>query len=257
MGGSQHPIALDRTKRRRLLSSWKPTTWTGRRAHLGNSKEAFDAEVHAICRAIKGFDGRIEENRQYSVFSDSTVAIDRTATGGQGPGQATATKVIEVGQRLMHRGNMITVRCTPVHRGAECNEVADDWAKEAAEDTADAEDRLRLRVTSISHMTRAVAEAKTQGTKSWIENQVRRRRGYNPPKREQAPNEPQKRTEGPGQSILPGEARAPQSKALWKSVGKACREAPEDPSDKDALQRRLLQWCWPSYGTPRSARWFL
>ena len=74
-------------------------------------------------------------------------------------------------------------------QGSGMNEVADDWAKEAAEDTADAVGRLRLRMTSLSHMTRAVTEAKPQGTKSWIENQVRRRRGYNPPKREQAPNE--------------------------------------------------------------------
>ena len=86
----------------------------------------------------------------------------------------------------------------PVHKGVERNEVADDWAKEAAEDTADAVDRPRPLETSLSRMTRAVTEAKPQGTKSWIENQARRCRGYKPSKREQAPDEPQKRTEGPG-----------------------------------------------------------
>ena len=89
-----------------------------------------------------------------------------------------AVAIIEVGKKLGHRGNTVTIRWTQV----EGNEVANDWAKGAAESTAGAIDRLQLRETSLSHPTRATTEAKTQGAKSWIRNRVNRRRGHRFPK---------------------------------------------------------------------------
>lgn len=53
-----------------------PGGWTGRRYHLGNNKEVFDAETYAILRALKIFDRRQESGRSYTIFADSTAAIN-------------------------------------------------------------------------------------------------------------------------------------------------------------------------------------
>lgn len=64
--------------------------WTGRRYNLGNNKEAFGEETYAIFRALKIFDQGQESGRQYTIFADSTVAINivRTDTIGQGQQRA-------------------------------------------------------------------------------------------------------------------------------------------------------------------------
>ena len=61
------------------------------------------------------------------------------------------------------RGNTLTLRWVPSHLGIEGNEVADDWAKRAAEDQGDSVPRAYLRETSFAHMTRRVTEARTAG----------------------------------------------------------------------------------------------
>ena len=141
----------------------------------------------------------------------------------------------------------------------EDNEVADDWAKEAAESTDVAVDRPCLREPGLAHMTGAATEAKTHGTKGWTRNNVNRRRGYKPLK-ETSPERASKASEkalasrycqhaatgvylcsrmgrGPsdkcwrcGRSgeqtryhpLVRCEGGATQSKALWESAGKAC-----------------------------------
>ena len=49
--------------------------WVGRRFHLGNNKEVFDAEVFAIYQALRISDARQETGQMYTVFSDSQPAI--------------------------------------------------------------------------------------------------------------------------------------------------------------------------------------
>ena len=90
-------------------------------------------------------------------------------------GQLLAVAIIEVGENLGHRGNMVAIRRTSAHRGLDGNEVANNWAKEAAESTAGAIDRLHLRETSLSKLTRATTEAGAQSIKRCIRNHVDRR----------------------------------------------------------------------------------
>ena len=99
-----------------------------------------------------------------------------------GPGQRFAVAIIEVGSRLASRGNTLTLRWMPSHLGIEGNEIADDWAKRAAEDQGDSFPRAYLRETSFAHMARRVAEARSAGVSKWIVDHVNRRRRYNPPK---------------------------------------------------------------------------
>lgn len=125
---------------------------------------------------------RREENRQYTTSPDPTAAISRAATDGLEPGLSLATAIIEVGNRLRLRSNTVNIRWAPAHKEVEGNEVADDdWAKEAAENSAGAIGLPHPRETSLAHRTRVTTKAKSQG-KSWIEKHAWRRRGYKPPK---------------------------------------------------------------------------
>ena len=54
--------------------------WTGRRFHLGNDKEVFDAETFAIYQALRILEARSQSRRKYTVFSDSQAAIRRVLT---------------------------------------------------------------------------------------------------------------------------------------------------------------------------------
>ena len=99
-----------------------------------------------------------------------------------GPGQRFAVAIIEVRSRLLSRGKTLTPRRVPSHLGVEGNEVADDWAKRAAEDQGDSVPRAYLRETSFAHMTRRVTEARSAGVSKWIVDHVNRQRRYSPPK---------------------------------------------------------------------------
>ena len=51
------------------MCAWKAREgWTGKRYHLGNNKEVFDAEALAVYRALRLFDARQEIGRRYTVF---------------------------------------------------------------------------------------------------------------------------------------------------------------------------------------------
>ena len=60
-------------------------------------------------------------------------AISRVQHDRTGPVQALAKDAIEAAEQLTNRGNTLTLRWTPDHRGIEGNEQADATAKRAAE----------------------------------------------------------------------------------------------------------------------------
>ena len=89
--------------------------WTGHRFHLGTNREVFDAEIFAIYQALCTLDERQENGRMYTIFSDSTAAIDRISTDTLGPGQRFAVAASEVCSRIAARDNEVTVRWVPAH----------------------------------------------------------------------------------------------------------------------------------------------
>lgn len=178
----EDPPWIGRSTGRKYTPGRRRAGWTGKRYHLGKNKEVFDAELYALYQAAKTFEAREEEGRSYTILSDSTAAIKRIRSDETGPGQRFAIAIMEVCDRLASRGNGLTVRWVPSHLGAEGNEVADEWAKMAAEGPRDTVSRRYLGKTSFAHMARRVSEARSAGVQKWIEDHVDRRRRYKPPK---------------------------------------------------------------------------
>ena len=99
---------------------------------MGGGREAYDAELAAVVYALAHFHGRDRDGQDYTIFTDSTAAMRRMMGDAPGPGQDMAIRAIEIAERLVRRGNTITIRWTPAHVGIEGNERADLAAKEAA-----------------------------------------------------------------------------------------------------------------------------
>ena len=163
--------------------------WDGRCFHLRDNKEVFDAETYAIAQALNILDRRQEKGRRYTVFVDSTSAIDRIMTDGIGPAQSFGVAAIEGCTRVMARNNKVTVRWVPAHHGVAGNEKADEYAKAAAEgDRPDSlravPDKLRWE-TSLSHMTRVATKAPACRTRQWTSERLGdpRRKYRTPPGR--------------------------------------------------------------------------
>ena len=106
--------------------------WEGKRFHLGDSKEAFDAEVFAIYQAPRAFWSGGRSGRRFAVFSDCQPAIQRARSDALGPGQCWARAIIEVASRLVAKGNEVAICWVPAHVGVTGNEKADEMAKGAA-----------------------------------------------------------------------------------------------------------------------------
>ena len=160
---------------------WQEGEWRGDGSFLGTNKEVFDAEVYALLGAIRLLNDREETGADYTVFSDSQAAIFRLHHEECGPAQALARAAITAAQELRARGNDITIRWKPSHRGVAGNERADALAREAAAEELRRETPDYLREASLAHLTRKITEARSHETSSWIRASVKRRHRYRPP----------------------------------------------------------------------------
>ena len=148
---------------------------------LGTNKEAFDAEVYAICEAISLLDRREQREQSYTIFSDSQAAIFRVLHEECGPAQALARATIDASRWLRARGNDITIRWTPSHQGVAGNERADVCAGAAAAGNRAVASPAYLREASLSHLTRLATEARSTETSRWIRERAKRKHPYRPP----------------------------------------------------------------------------
>ena len=153
----------------------------GGSVRLGRNKEVYDAELYAIRQALQAFDERGERDQRYTIFADSTPAIDRVATDRLGSGQRFAVEATEACDRLTSRGNLVTIRWTPAHQGVDGNETADLYAR-GRPSALHAAEQAYLLETSFAHIMRLTTEARTSGTSSWIASHIRGRWGFRPPR---------------------------------------------------------------------------
>ena len=162
-----------------------PQGWTGQHFHLGSNKEVFDAEVFAIYQSLRVIDQRQETGRNYTIFVDSTSAIERIRTDCLGPGQQFAIAATEVCNRIMSRQNEVTIRWVPAHHAIQGNETADTMAKIAAEGIHaeyNVPDNYRLE-TSLAHMSRVASERQRIMAMDWMKDRFGNpARKYQPPK---------------------------------------------------------------------------
>lgn len=123
------------------------TGWVGRAAFpLGKEqcKGVFGAELFAIHRAMRILE-RQETGVEYTIFLDSTAAIEQVMMDRCGVGQALARAVIELKGVLGSRNCSVTLRWTPAHRGVEGNETAGSYAKWTAKSPRDSVNQEYLR----------------------------------------------------------------------------------------------------------------
>ena len=114
---------------------------------------------------------------------DSTSAITRVRDDARDPGQRFGIATIEVETRLASAGNRITTCWVPAHAGAEGNEMANQYAKDAATGRAPRESLPEgcTEEKSLAHMTRVATEERSRATTDWISEHVRPGRRYRPP----------------------------------------------------------------------------
>lgn len=82
----------------------------------------FDADT-PIYQALGVADQRQERGRRYTIFVDSTAAIE-IRSDSTGPGQRFAVAAIEACARRRARDNEVTIRWVPAHQGVLGNEKA-------------------------------------------------------------------------------------------------------------------------------------
>ena len=103
-------------RRVRAAFVWRSAgDWSGRRFRLGAGGEIFDGEVFAIYQALLWIEGHQGTGGRFTIFADSTAAIERRArTDALSPGKRFAAAAIEVCDRILARGDQVTIRLGPL-----------------------------------------------------------------------------------------------------------------------------------------------
>jgi len=94
--------------------------------------EAYDAECAAIARALRIAATKDRVLGIVTIFTDAQAAIWRMTSDDPGPGQKYA--IMARAHRRKEPGVCIEIRWCPSHQGIEANEIADEWAKQAADE---------------------------------------------------------------------------------------------------------------------------
>ena len=110
--------------------------------------------AYAIYQVLCTLEQRQEIGHRYTVFVDSTAAIDRVRSDTTGSGQRFAIAAMEVCSRIVIRDNEVTIRWVPAHHRITGNGKVDEYAKAAARRETpcsdDVMDEYRWE-TSLSH----------------------------------------------------------------------------------------------------------
>ena len=93
---------------------------------------AFDAELSALVRGIELCLLSVTLGATFNIFTDSQAAMLRLRDDRPGPGQGMAVRGIKMAREAIRRGASITIRWVPGHAGVPGNEIADQWAVDAA-----------------------------------------------------------------------------------------------------------------------------
>jgi ribonuclease HI len=108
----------------------------GRQSSHGYDQKAYDAECAALARALEIATRRQAAPERVTMFNDTQAAIRRIPLDEPGPGQkyTIQTRRHIAALRKVRPSITIEIRWCPVHKGVPWNEMADEWAKLAAEE---------------------------------------------------------------------------------------------------------------------------
>jgi ribonuclease HI len=182
---------------------WKNgSTWKGHRTHMGWGQEAYDTECAALARALQAAASRNHALGLVTIFTDCQAAISRMASDDPGPGQKYAIEARRhiAALRAKEPNVKIEIRWCPSHQGIEGNEVADKWAKHAADEpdahgvewfaTRNPDGTVTQRhfplPRSLANVKRESSEKKWQDAKRWTRKMLGRtgNRKYRPSDRQ-------------------------------------------------------------------------
>ena len=98
--------------------------------------QAYDAECAAIARALRIAATKNRALGTATIYTDAQAAIWRITSDDPGPGQKYAIEARKHNTALRARepGIRTEIRWCPSHHGTECNEIADEWAKQSADE---------------------------------------------------------------------------------------------------------------------------
>ena len=128
---------------------------------------AFDAELSALVRGVELCCLQASPGAAFNIFTDSQSVMTRLQDDRPGPGQQAAVRGILVARDAYRRGASITVNWVPGHVGVLGNEVADQWAVDAAS--------RERRASRGSEAIRAVATADKTVSRAFLKSTFRKR----------------------------------------------------------------------------------
>jgi len=155
---------------------WKKTgRWNRRRVHLGPQKEAFEAEMYAMSKAVKIADAICEkkEVRRVTFFTDSQATLRRIQSEEPGPGQVLALRTMNWESELTDNNIQVEYRWVPAHTGVEGNKEADLQVTKAAYKhcgsyTETQNPLPHLNYISFAHIGQRLTEEKWEESKKGI-----------------------------------------------------------------------------------------
>jgi ribonuclease HI len=109
--------------------------WQGRKMFMDRKKEVFDAEeVHAIWMGLTAARDHEDDCAAFGpnaviIFTHAQAALERIRNDDPGPGQWRVRCILRTERQLRQAGWTTEYLWVPGHKW---NEVADEWAKDAA-----------------------------------------------------------------------------------------------------------------------------
>ena len=150
---------------------------------LRGGATSFDAELSALARAIELCAHQATPGTHFRVFTDSQAAMRRVIDDRAGPGQRDAIRSILGANRLRLGESTISIHWIPGHAGIAGNEIADQWAGDAAARELACRSRAPPRVTRPSSMDSVVSSSfmksalRRRAVSSWRECIIRGGKG--------------------------------------------------------------------------------
>jgi ribonuclease HI len=152
--------------------------WQGRHLFMGRNTEVFDDELYAIWVGLKAAkdstDSWAAGPRAVTIFTDAQAPLKGIRNDDPGPGQWLVRRILRTERQLRQAGGTTEFRWIPGHKGIEGNEVADQWAKQAA--GASGAEHLPAgeeSITTLAHVARGITEAKWQQHLAWVKERCR------------------------------------------------------------------------------------